>query len=112
MKLSYQVKVCAFPSLRGGTAQRWGTLDLAYGLLWNTRFPSGMADREVRAGWIGFVLSHPFAKQRERMGHPAAMMFVVPRSQKRDLGHPGGWFGLVLSHPFANSAKGWGTRQL
>ena len=68
MKLSYQVKVCAFPSLRGGTAQRWGTLDLAYGLLWNTRFPSGMADREARAGWIGFVLSHPFAKSAKGWG--------------------------------------------
>src|SRR5580698_9007802 len=35
------------------------------------------------------------------MGHPAAMMFVVPRSQKRDLGHPGAGLGLcfpTLSH--------------
>ena len=68
MKLSYQVKVCAFPSLRGGTAQRWGTLDLAYGLLWNTRFLLRITVSETRAGWIGFVLFHPFAKSAKGWG--------------------------------------------
>ena len=84
------MKVCAFSPLRDEAAQRWGTPGRAYGRL-EQQIPFGNDGKKSKTGWFGFVLSHPFANSAKGWGtrqSSVAVTFVVPRSQKRDLGHP------------------------